>query len=178
MAMEDFVGRRRHPLLAAGSGLLFATLVSGSFWGGIILSQNAPAAQTQAAAPAAQAQSVAQPAAMPGMSSASSTSSSTDSATSGAPALDAVARAAGAGKIYPAYSFSAGETTLPDGMKLAAYTLDHGVKVFHLTASLVHWTTAPGQTYTAWAYNGTVPGPEIRVTEGDRVRNAPLSSAR
>jgi FtsP/CotA-like multicopper oxidase with cupredoxin domain len=87
-----------------------------------------------------------------------------------APALDAVARAAGAGKTYPAGAFSAGERTLPDGTKLATYTLDHGVKVFHLTASLVHWTTAPGQTYTAWAYNGTIPGPQIRVTEGDRVR--------
>ena len=74
------------------------------------------------------------------------------------------------GTVYPAYTFAKGEPTLPDGMRLATYTLDHGVKVFHLTASLIHWTTVKGQTFTAWAYNGTVPGPEIRVTEGDRVR--------
>jgi len=29
---------------------------------------------------------------------------------------------------------------------------------------------APGVTFTAWTYNGRVPGPTLRVTEGDRVR--------
>ncbi len=170
MAMEDYVGRRRHPVLAAFSGLTFAVLVSGSFWGGFVLSQNPPTTHVATAvAPAAQSTThtvAAQVAATTGMSGMGSPASATRST----PALDAVARAAGAGKVYAAGSFAAGETTLPDGMKLATYTLDHGVKVFHLTASLVHWTTAPGQSYTAWAYNGTVPGPEIRVAEGDRVR--------
>ncbi len=166
MAMDDLVGRRRHPLLAAFSGLTFAVLVSGSFWGGFIISQNAPAAHVaSAAAPAAPA---VQPAAQAPAAPASS--SSMPAMSSNAPAIDAVARAAGAGRVYAAGAFGAGERTLPDGMKLAAYTLDHGVKVFHLTAALVHWTTAPGQSYTAWAYNGSVPGPEIRVTEGDKVR--------
>ena len=48
--------------------------------------------------------------------------------------------------------------------------MDHGVKVFHLTAAQVRWSPVKGQTVTAWAYNGSVPGPEIRVTEGDHVR--------
>jgi uncharacterized cupredoxin-like copper-binding protein len=45
-----------------------------------------------------------------------------------------------------------------------------GVKVFELTASQVRWEVAPGQFETALAYNHEVPGPQIRVHQGDRVR--------
>src|SRR5437762_3042597 len=45
-----------------------------------------------------------------------------------------------------------------------------GVKVFDLTARKISWETAPGQSVEAWAYNDQVPGPQIRVKEGDRVR--------
>ena len=48
--------------------------------------------------------------------------------------------------------------------------LDHGVKVFELTATEVEWEIAPGVTKTAMAYNGQIPGPELRAHEGDRVR--------
>ena len=48
-------------------------------------------------------------------------------------------------------------------------TIEHGVKVFHLTASEVRWETAPGTYVNAMAYNGQIPGPEIRVGYGDRV---------
>jgi FtsP/CotA-like multicopper oxidase with cupredoxin domain len=41
---------------------------------------------------------------------------------------------------------------------------------FTLTAREVDWELFPGTTVRAWAYNGTVPGPEIRVAEGDLVR--------
>jgi YVTN family beta-propeller protein len=44
------------------------------------------------------------------------------------------------------------------------------VKDFTLTAKEVPWTLASGVVIKAWAYNGQVPGPEIRVKEGDRVR--------
>jgi FtsP/CotA-like multicopper oxidase with cupredoxin domain len=44
------------------------------------------------------------------------------------------------------------------------------VKVFHLTASKIQWETEPGKKVEAWAYNGQVPGPQIRMREGDRVR--------
>lgn len=44
------------------------------------------------------------------------------------------------------------------------------VKEFTLTAKEVPWTLASGKVAKAWAYNGQVPGPEIRVKEGDRVR--------
>jgi FtsP/CotA-like multicopper oxidase with cupredoxin domain len=44
------------------------------------------------------------------------------------------------------------------------------VREFELTAQEVDWELFPGATVKAWAYNGTVPGPELRVTEGDTVR--------
>lgn len=50
------------------------------------------------------------------------------------------------------------------------YTLDGDVKVFELVCQEIEWETKEGLTYTAMAYNGMIPGPEIRVTEGDRVR--------
>jgi YVTN family beta-propeller protein len=45
-----------------------------------------------------------------------------------------------------------------------------GVKEFTLTAKEVPWTLASGTVVKAWAYNGGMPGPVIRVKEGDRVR--------
>ncbi|MBI1802500.1 MAG: multicopper oxidase domain-containing protein, partial [Chloroflexi bacterium] len=54
--------------------------------------------------------------------------------------------------------------------KRLPFTLDNGVKVFQITCQDVQWETKPGEKVTAMGYNGVVPGPEIRVTEGDRVR--------
>jgi len=48
--------------------------------------------------------------------------------------------------------------------------LDGDVKVFNLTCQIVQWEVSPGTLVEAWTYNGVVPGPEIRVTEGDNVR--------
>lgn len=51
------------------------------------------------------------------------------------------------------------------------YEMDGDVKVFRLTCDIVSdWEFDVGKTVKAWTYNGVVPGPEIRVTEGDRVR--------
>jgi FtsP/CotA-like multicopper oxidase with cupredoxin domain len=50
------------------------------------------------------------------------------------------------------------------------HEMDGDVKVFRLACQLVEWEFDVGQTVEAWAYNGVVPGPEIRVTEGDKVR--------
>ncbi len=47
---------------------------------------------------------------------------------------------------------------------------DNGVKVFELTTKMVQWTITDGVTVTAMTYNGTLPGPMIRATEGDQVR--------
>ena len=45
-----------------------------------------------------------------------------------------------------------------------------GTKVFHLTAKLADWEVSPGKTVQAWTFNGTVPGPWIKVNVGDQVR--------
>jgi FtsP/CotA-like multicopper oxidase with cupredoxin domain len=44
------------------------------------------------------------------------------------------------------------------------------LREFTLTASQIDWELQPGVPVKAWAYNGQVPGPEIRVREGDHVR--------
>ncbi|HJU87897.1 MAG TPA: multicopper oxidase domain-containing protein [Gemmatimonadaceae bacterium] len=59
-------------------------------------------------------------------------------------------------------TFDYGSTSkLPNGQTLRDYTLvaeDREIEV------------APGVFYPAWTYNGQVPGPTIRATEGDRLR--------
>ena len=60
--------------------------------------------------------------------------------------------------------------------------MDGDTKVFNLSCSVIQWEYAPDQFVEAYAYNGTVPGPEIRVTEGDKCRfivtnNMPFSTA-
>jgi FtsP/CotA-like multicopper oxidase with cupredoxin domain len=51
------------------------------------------------------------------------------------------------------------------------YTLDGDTKVFEITAKIVDWEVEPGKVIKdAYTYNGVVPGPIIRVTEGDKVR--------
>jgi manganese oxidase len=44
------------------------------------------------------------------------------------------------------------------------------VREYGLTAEEVEIEVAPGVMYPAWAYNGQVPGPTLRATEGDRLR--------
>jgi FtsP/CotA-like multicopper oxidase with cupredoxin domain len=56
------------------------------------------------------------------------------------------------------------------GGQPAAYTQDGDMKVFSLTTRIVKWNILPEVTVAAMTYNGTVPGPMIRVTEGDKVR--------
>jgi FtsP/CotA-like multicopper oxidase with cupredoxin domain len=46
----------------------------------------------------------------------------------------------------------------------------NGAKEFHLHAQPVKRELLPGQFMNHWGYNGTMPGPTIQVTEGDRVR--------
>ncbi len=48
--------------------------------------------------------------------------------------------------------------------------LADGTKEFDLTAQIVDWEVEPGKTVKAWTYNGVVPGPEIKVDVGDKVR--------
>jgi FtsP/CotA-like multicopper oxidase with cupredoxin domain len=56
------------------------------------------------------------------------------------------------------------------GNQILEYTMDGDVKVFELTCKEVDWEVEPGKMTKAWTYNGQLPGPQIRVTEGDKVR--------
>lgn len=57
-----------------------------------------------------------------------------------------------------------------DGGQPLAYELDGRVKVFRMEVERILWETREGKLVEAWAFNRQVPGPTIRVTEGDRVR--------
>jgi len=53
---------------------------------------------------------------------------------------------------------------------LVPTVLPDGTKEFALTAKIVDWEIEPGKKVRAWTYNGQVPGPMIKVVNGDRVR--------
>jgi FtsP/CotA-like multicopper oxidase with cupredoxin domain len=48
--------------------------------------------------------------------------------------------------------------------------LPDGTKQFRLTAAITDWEVSPGNVVQAWTYNGTVPGPTIKVDPGDHVQ--------
>jgi manganese oxidase len=48
--------------------------------------------------------------------------------------------------------------------------IEGGTKVFDLNVSVIEWNILPEQGVEAYAFNRQVPGPRIRVTEGDHVR--------
>jgi uncharacterized membrane protein len=65
-------------------------------------------------------------------------------------------------------TYEAGEDEL--GGRPLEPRVENGIKIFDLEASVIRWSILPGETVEAYAYNGQVPGPTLRVTEGDRVR--------
>ena len=67
-------------------------------------------------------------------------------------------------KAFPAKTSGTG------AQELAPTILADGTKQFVLTAEVTPWEVSPGKTVQAWTYNGTVPGPTIRVEVGDRVQ--------
>jgi hypothetical protein len=80
-----------------------------------------------------------------------------------------VAPESGSGSGRPA-SFVGGAAR-GDGTVFAKYDVaDDGAKVFKLDAAPYTWIVAPGVKKQAFAFNGTVPGPTLRVIEGDKVR--------
>ena len=60
----------------------------------------------------------------------------------------------------------------PQAAAPAAAAPAAAVREFELTAQEADWELFPGASVKAWTYNGTVPGPELRVAEGDLVRVA------
>ncbi|MBV9404511.1 MAG: multicopper oxidase domain-containing protein, partial [Acidobacteriaceae bacterium] len=81
-----------------------------------------------------------------------------------APALALQRRSAPVGSSVPPTPVLS--PNLPD----LPFTVDNGVKVFHLIAEPVKQQLAPNKTVDLWGFNGSAPGPTIQVTQGDRVR--------
>ena len=50
------------------------------------------------------------------------------------------------------------------------WRLENGVKVFDIRVEHVRTELIPGRVLDGWGFNGSIPGPTIQVTEGDRVR--------
>jgi FtsP/CotA-like multicopper oxidase with cupredoxin domain len=73
----------------------------------------------------------------------------------------AVAGGLGLGRAIPALEAAAGDLAAGGEPQLREFTL---------TASEFDWALMEDTVVRAWGYNGQVPGPEIRVREGDQVR--------
>ena len=56
------------------------------------------------------------------------------------------------------------------GDQLLEARSENGVKVYALETSIIEWNILPSVQAGAYAVNRQVPGPRIRVTQGDRVR--------
>jgi FtsP/CotA-like multicopper oxidase with cupredoxin domain len=81
---------------------------------------------------------------------------------SGSP-VDHDAQMEAAVKAFPA-------KTQGTGLQELASTVVGGVREFALTCGALQWEVTPGVRLNALAFNGQIPGPIIRVTEGERVR--------
>jgi FtsP/CotA-like multicopper oxidase with cupredoxin domain len=60
--------------------------------------------------------------------------------------------------------------TAGKGNQLLVPRMENGVKVFELTAKKIQWEVEPGRMVEAWTYNDQLPGPQIRVKLGDKVK--------
>jgi FtsP/CotA-like multicopper oxidase with cupredoxin domain len=70
-----------------------------------------------------------------------------------------------------ALTFLAGGGALLPGQSSATRREGAGsVREIHLETRELRWELAPGKVIKAMAYNGQIPGPEIRVRKGERVR--------
>jgi FtsP/CotA-like multicopper oxidase with cupredoxin domain len=129
-----------------------------------------PAVQSYASAPAgAAAAAPAAPAARPAATAAPAAGHAGMSMTPN-PATSALTKAEEMDKHHQAGIKAFPAKTAVHGSQRLPFTLDGAVKVFEVTAQKIKWEIEPGKLVDAFAYNGMVPGPEIRVTEGDKVR--------
>ncbi len=56
------------------------------------------------------------------------------------------------------------------GPPVMPFELEGDTKVFDVTAKVVDWEIEPGKIVSAWTYNGSVPGPTIKVEPGDKIK--------
>ncbi len=74
------------------------------------------------------------------------------------------------GTVRTAFFLSAVIAATFGGTMLMSRSALGATREFTLTAAAAIWEIAPGQQVTAWTYNATVPGPELRVSAGDTIR--------
>ena len=72
--------------------------------------------------------------------------------------------------VLDALGLVVGNTEGVGAQDLAPTVLADGTKQFELTAAVTKWEVSPGKTVDAMTYNGTVPGPTLKVDPGDHVR--------
>lgn len=65
--------------------------------------------------------------------------------------------------------YASGELTTGNQI-MEPEVLPDGTKKFALTAAITDWQVSPGKVVKAWTYNGMVPGPWIKLDEGDKVQ--------
>ncbi len=80
------------------------------------------------------------------------------------------AGAAAVSRIARAQQAPSGVPVVTPDIADLPFTMDNGVKVFHLIAEPVKQAVIPGRTFDLWGFNGSAPGPTIQADEGDRVR--------
>ena len=69
-------------------------------------------------------------------------------------------------------AFLAGSQTSTTGGQILKPTMQNGVKVFNLVAQNIRWEVSSGKFVDAMGFNGTVPGPELHASYGDKVKIA------
>jgi manganese oxidase len=84
--------------------------------------------------------------------------------------VDAAAKADEMDRMHEAGVKAFPAKTEGKGNQPLASRVEKGVRIFDLTTKKVQWEVEPGKRVEAWTYNGVVPGPQIRVKEGERVR--------
>jgi manganese oxidase len=78
---------------------------------------------------------------------------------------------ASAAPLVPPYELGQGIVPVisPDVPNMP-WRLENGVKAFDIRVEHVRTELIPGRVMDGWGFNGSIPGPTIQVTEGDRVR--------
>ncbi len=77
---------------------------------------------------------------------------------------------AGQAGLSTLFLSAGGSVLLPRPGRAAEAPPAGGVREIALVAKETRWELAPGKVIKAWSYNGRVPGPELRLREGERVR--------
>lgn len=70
--------------------------------------------------------------------------------------------------IHPRYVTAGYGLDATGDRELAAF--EGGAKVFDLETTVIRWTILPGTTVDAYTFNSQLPGPRLRIREGDHVR--------